>query len=98
MDQGDNVHQRRRETFLAFLLTLLFGGGFFLFLIVITGGFFLYVLLAVVAIGLVGSLHYLLWGNSMTQEVAGEREEEEERERWETENAAAPESSSPPRF
>ena len=39
-------------------------------------------MLGVVAgIGLVGSLHWLLWGQALTQEVAGEREEEELRER-----------------
>jgi hypothetical protein len=95
MDQGDNVQRQRRETFLAFLLTSLVGGGLFLFLMVITGGFFLYCLLAVVAIGVVGYLHYLLWGQSLTQEVSGEREQEEERERWEAENPASQERSQP---
>jgi hypothetical protein len=95
MDQGDNVQRQRRETFLAFLLTSLVGGGLFLFLMVITGGFILYCLLAVVAIGVVGYLHYLLWGQSLTQEVSGEREQEEERERWEAENPASQQRSQP---
>jgi hypothetical protein len=31
----------------------------------------------VLLIGLVGTLHYYLWGQSLMREVAGEREEEE---------------------
>ncbi len=87
MDSGNKVRGRGRETFLGFLLVLFMGGGFLLYLIVITGGVFLYVVLAVVIIGIVGYLHYLIWGQALTQEVAGEREEEEARERWQDENA-----------
>jgi hypothetical protein len=85
----DAPERQRRETFLSLFLALFFGGGFVLFLIVITGGFFLYCLLAVAAIGVVGYCHYVLWGHSLTQAVAGEREEEEARERWESENESS---------
>jgi hypothetical protein len=98
MDQDDKVYGQRRETFLAVILITLLGGGLLLFLVVITGGFFLYVVLAVVAIGVVGYVHYLLWGHAMTQEVAGEREEEEAREHWENENAGSQETSTPQQF
>jgi hypothetical protein len=99
MDDNENPpSQPRRETFLAFLLTTFFAGGFFLFMVLVTGGFFLYVLAAVAGIGIVGYAHYLLWGHSLTQEVAGEREEEEERERWENENAGSPETFTPRRL
>jgi hypothetical protein len=87
-----------RETFLGLFLTLFLGGGFFLFLVLVTGGFFLYVLAAVVGIGAVGSVHYFLWGRALTLEVAGEREQEEARERWEEEHGAAAAESSPRQF
>jgi hypothetical protein len=95
MDPGNKVQGRGRETFLGFLLVLFMGGGFLLYLIVISGGVFLYVILAVVVIGLVGYLHYLLWGHSLTEEVAGEREEEEARQRWEEQNAGSGETYPP---
>lgn len=63
-----------RERYLSIILTLFFGGGFLLFLIMVSGLFFLYVTLAVLAIGGVGYLHYILWGQSLTNEVAVEQE------------------------
>jgi hypothetical protein len=93
----ENPHRGRREVFLALLLVMFFGGGCVLFLTVVTGGFFLYVLAAVAGMGVFGYVHYLLWGHSMTREVAGEREEEEARERWEMEEAASEETQPPPR-
>jgi len=61
--------------------------GALLFLILISGGFFLYVALGVVLIGLAGLLHYALWGATMHERTAGEREEERlrqeaEADRW----------------
>jgi hypothetical protein len=98
MDHDDNPHRQRRETFLGLFLALFFGAGAVVFLIVVTGGFFLYVLAAGVVIGVVGYLHYLLWGQALTQQVAGEREEEEARERWESEQHLPPENPPPRRF
>jgi hypothetical protein len=72
-----------RGSFLSVLLTLIFGGGFLMFLILVTGGFFFYVALAVLAVGSVGFLHYVLWGQALTQEVAVERAIEEEKMRAE---------------
>jgi hypothetical protein len=66
---------------LTLMLTLLGGVGILFFLVLVSGGFFGYVIAAVVAIALVGYVHYRLWGQSMTQQVSGEREVEEERER-----------------
>jgi high-affinity Fe2+/Pb2+ permease len=82
--------QKRRENFLGLMLALFFGAGFFLFLVLVTGGFFLYVLGAVVVMGVVGYFHYMFWGHSLTHQVAGEREEEEARERWESEHTPVP--------
>jgi hypothetical protein len=88
MEPPANPQRKGRETALTLGLTGLFGGGFLLFLIFVSGGFFFYVALAVLAIGLVGTLHYYLWGQSLMREVAGEREEEELRQRQEEEDFA----------
>ncbi len=84
--EHDNNHQpqRGRETLLTIMLTLFGGVVFLFFLVMVTGGFFLYVALAVVAIAAVGAAHYVLWGQSMTQEVEQEKEEmpEEPLPKW----------------
>jgi Ca2+/Na+ antiporter len=72
-----------RETFLSLLLVFLLGGAFAFFLYFVTLGFFSYVVGAVLGIMAVGYLHYVLWGYSFSQEVAGEREEEELRRHME---------------
>jgi hypothetical protein len=82
--------RQRREGFLGLVLVLFCAGGFFLFLVVITGGFFLHAAAWVVVFALVGGIHYVLWGHALTREVAGEREEEEARERWENEQHPSP--------
>ncbi|MCI0457667.1 MAG: hypothetical protein L0Z62_11915 [Gemmataceae bacterium] len=74
--QGEPPH-RGRETVLSLMLTFLFGAGFLAVLNFITFGVIFHVLVAVGGIALVGLLHYLLWGQAMSQDVAGEREEEE---------------------
>jgi hypothetical protein len=66
---------------LTLILTLLGGVGILFFLVLVSGGFFGYVIAAVLAIALVGYVHYRLWGQSMTQQVSGEREVQEEQER-----------------
>ncbi len=96
MEYLDQPRQKRRETFLALFLTLFLGAGILLFLIVVTGGFFLYVVAAVAGIGAVGFLHYLLWGHGLTRQVAGEREEEEARERWELDEVMDVTAERPP--
>jgi Flp pilus assembly protein TadB len=85
MDQQPQPESSSRGTFLSLFLAAFFGVGFLLFLILLTGGFFLYVILAVVLIGLVGLVHYLLWGQALTQEVAAERANEEAKARLEAE-------------
>ena len=64
-----------RATFLPLLLGSLGMGLFFLVLILITGGFFFYVGLSVGGLVLLGLFHYALWGKSLSEKVAGEREE-----------------------
>lgn len=49
-------------TFLAVLLTLVFGGGFLLFLIVVTFNLFLWVIGVALAVAAFAGLHYVIWG------------------------------------
>jgi hypothetical protein len=86
MQPTTDPQRQGRETALTLILTTLFGGGFLAFMIFVSGGFFFYVALAVLLIGLVGTLHYYLWGQSLMREVAGEREEEERRQRLEADD------------
>jgi hypothetical protein len=61
-----------------FLPTLLGGLAtlFFLFLLIpLTGGFFFWVVLLTGAMIALGMFHYLLWGKTLSDQVAGEREE-----------------------
>jgi hypothetical protein len=77
MTDNPNSPRQQRETILTLMLTFLFGGGILFFLILVSGGFFFYVLTAVAIIAAVGFLHYILWGQALVQETAGEREEAE---------------------
>jgi hypothetical protein len=81
MDDEHDRYQGRRQTFLAlFLGGIALIGLLFVFTIV-TGGFLLYVLAVVAIGGVIGGMHYLLWGRSFTEETAGEREEMEASDR-----------------
>jgi hypothetical protein len=73
--EGNDNHQpsKRRETMLTVVLTGLGAGAFLLFLSLVTLGFFFFVALAVVGITALGVLHYWLWGQSMTEDVAAEQ-------------------------
>jgi len=73
--------QQQRHAFLSILLTVLALGFILLALIFISGGFFLYVVLFFGVILMVALLHYVLWGRAFSAEVAGEREEEQLRQR-----------------
>src|SRR5947209_8374478 len=78
MDPSDGP-QQSRQAFLSVLLAGLASVFFLGVLIFISNGFFLYVLL--LGMAGYGSLHYLLWGRLMSEQVAGEREEEQLRQR-----------------
>jgi hypothetical protein len=75
--EGNDNHQpsKGRETMLTVVLTGLGAGVFLLFLILVTGGFFFFVGLAVAGITALGVLHYWLWGQAMTEDVAAEQEQ-----------------------
>lgn len=83
MDQQSYKESSGRGSLLSILLALFFGGGFLLFLILVTGGFFMYVVSIVGAIAILGLLHYVVWGEAMTREVAAERAAEEAKARLE---------------
>ncbi|MGF1580667.1 MAG: hypothetical protein ACFCD0_14995 [Gemmataceae bacterium] len=77
---------------LGIFLTVLFGGGFVVFLMLVSGGFFLYVGFAGIAIALLGGLHYITWGRSMSQEAAVERAQQEANRRFERDRYYADDS------
>lgn len=85
MDHPQDPRRKRRETILSITLVLVVGGLLMFFLNLISMGIFMYVGVAVLLIGLVGFLHYVLWGQSLTENTAGEREEAELRARIEGE-------------
>ena len=98
MDHDPEAPRRRRETLLTLMLTAVFSGGILFFLILVSGGFFVFVIACVFVIALVGLMHYVLWGHALSREVAGEREEEESRARWEAEEEQGPFWDRPPRY
>jgi hypothetical protein len=65
-----------------------------LLLVVATGGWAVYVIGVAVAIFLFGGFHYLLWGRSMLQQTAGDREVEELRRKIEEMDDEPPEHGS----
>jgi hypothetical protein len=82
MEPNDRQNSSARATFLGILLALLGGAGMVVFAVVILSPFMALVVGAVVVVALMvgfGYLHYWLWGRSMVQQTAGEREEEEMR-------------------
>jgi hypothetical protein len=81
MTHNYSPEQQHRHAFLSIFLTVLALGGALLVLILISGGFFLWVVLFGGGIVMLGMLHYLLWGWAFSNETAGEREEEQLRQR-----------------
>jgi hypothetical protein len=84
----DNNTSNPREDMLAIMLTAIVLGIFGVFMIVVTGGLLLQII-GVVTIGTaIGWVHYRLWGRSLVNRTAGEREEAElmaklEKDQWE---------------
>jgi hypothetical protein len=77
MDHQVPRPQGGRETFLGVLLSVIVVSGFLFLLFLICGGLSLYVLAVVGGMAAFGFLHYLLWGHSLSEEVADERLNEE---------------------
>lgn len=74
-----------RESLLTVFLALILGAAFLFFLYLLTFGFAAYIAAAVLAMVFMGYLHYAVWGYSLSEETAGEREEELVRQRMEAE-------------
>ncbi len=70
-----------RQTVVTVALTAMAAAFSLLLLVMIGGGFFIFLVGIVLAIAAFGGLHYLLWGKLLTEETAGEREEEQLRQR-----------------
>lgn len=85
MHPEQEPRHRKRENFLSLLITVVVGGILFFFLNVVSLGILAHVVGAIFVFGLLGMLHYALWGQTLTQETAGEREEEALRARLESE-------------
>jgi hypothetical protein len=76
MDQRNSTAHKGRDTLLTFSLVGVLGGAFIFFLNLVSLGIFAYVIAAIIGIAAVGFLHYAIWGYALSQQVAGEREEQ----------------------
>jgi hypothetical protein len=72
-----------RYTCLSLMLAGMFCTFLLFLLVLVTGGAIVYMVPVFVGLALFGWMHYLLWGKTMNQETAGEREEEEMRQQAE---------------
>ena len=76
-DANDELRRRSgRDAWLSFLLVALLGGAVVFFLNLVSLGIFFYVIVAVVGIMAVGFLHYVLWGYSLSEELAEQMQQE----------------------
>jgi hypothetical protein len=76
MDAQPPTGNKGRETLVTFSLVAILGGAFVFFLNLVSLGIFAYVIAAIVGIAAIGFLHYAIWGYALSQQVAGEREEQ----------------------
>lgn len=76
MDQQTPAGNKGRENLLTFTLVAILGGAFLFFLNLVSLGIFIYVIAAIVGFTAIGFLHYAIWGYALSQQVAGEREEQ----------------------
>ena len=77
MDSQEDPGSRQRETFLVVLLGFLTVGGGLVLMVGLMGMFVIHALTVMAMLVGIGFFHYFMWGRSLSQEVAGEREEEE---------------------
>src|SRR5262245_10736854 len=85
MDEDLHPNRKRRETILTVALVIILSGLFIFFMNLISLGIFMHVAAALVALALVGFLHYVLWGHALSEQTAGEREEAELRAKMDAE-------------
>ena len=81
MDHKYSPQQQHRHALLTVFLTVLALIFFGLVLIVISNGLIFFVVLLGGGMFLLGMCHYVLWGRAFSQQTAGEREEEQLRQR-----------------
>lgn len=82
--------ERSKSGLLIFTLVAVMCLGLFVVLNVLSFGIFTWVIAITLGIALIGSFHYLLWGQDLTEQVADEREtflrqqarEREQEEGW----------------
>jgi hypothetical protein len=65
----DDRSRRRREVITTVALTILSGIAFFAACWILTGWIVVAVMVALVAMAVVGGLHYALWGRELAREV-----------------------------
>jgi len=70
-----------RQTIVSTFLAAMAAGFFLLCFVLISGGFFIFLVGIIGALVAFGGLHYVLWGRHLTNETAGEGEEELLRQR-----------------
>jgi len=78
MERDDEPPSSARGTFLGIVLAVVVGGAAIVYCIIIMGPFFFGLLGVVTAIAILGCVHYVIWGRSLDQHVAGEREEQQQ--------------------
>jgi len=77
MDCHDPPPADHRSSLLTVMLTIIGGSLSFVVLFIACGGVIIYIGAVVGGIAVIGLIHYLLWGHSLTEAVAEEREQEE---------------------
>jgi hypothetical protein len=74
MDSYEDRPQGPRDTYLAMVLLILVGIPLFVFFNILTSGLLLNTVLGALGLAILGSIHYFLWGRSLTHKVASERD------------------------
>jgi hypothetical protein len=77
MPPDPSLRKPPRDTLLTFTLLGLVAAAVLVFLVGLLGEFFLAAVCIVTTIAAVGTLHYLVWGRSLSKEVAAEQPPEE---------------------
>jgi len=75
MESNGTPPASSRAVFLTVVLCFLAAAPFVILLAFLTYGIFLFIIPLLILGGALAGLHYLLWGKTLNQEVAGEREE-----------------------
>ena len=77
----ESEHREERATFVSIVLAIMISSFVLSASFVLCGGFTLYLIAITAGLAELGYIHYLLWGHAMSEEVEGEREQEEASDR-----------------